>query len=131
MLRTTYVAPQAPAALGPYSSAVTFGNLAFVSAQAGVNPQNRTVPDQFEEECRQAFANVRLALTATGASLENVLKVTIMYVASADLAQINSIFEELWPTHPPARTTIIVQLAGNRRIAIDAIGAILPDVIPS
>jgi len=126
MERVTFAAPEAPAPLGPYSSVVAFGNLVFVSAQAGVYPGTRTTPEHFEHECRQAFDNVSAALLSAGASLENVLKVTVLYTDPSHLEVINRLFQEFWPTRPPARTAAQVNLAGHRRVAVDAIGAVLP-----
>jgi 2-iminobutanoate/2-iminopropanoate deaminase len=124
MKRLTFTAPEAPVPLGPYSSAVSFGNLVFTSAQAGVYPGTRVVPEEFEDECRQAFANVRAALASGGSALADVLKVTVLYTDPAHLDTINMMFKEYWPDLPPARTAAIVQLAGDRRIAVDAIGAV-------
>ena len=125
MIREAIVGAEVPAALGPYSPAIKVGQLVFVSAQAGVDPATSQVPDGgFEAECRQAFANVARALKAADADLRDVVKTMILYVTQRDLSTINSIYAEVFPMDPPARTAAIVALAGGRRIAVDAIAVI-------
>ncbi len=113
--------PDAPRALGPYSPAVRVGQLVFVSAQAGVDPETNTVPESFEAECRNAFGNVARALKAANAGLSDVAKVTVLYADQTDLPTVNNVYAETFPVTPPARTAAIVRLAGGRRIAVDAI----------
>jgi 2-iminobutanoate/2-iminopropanoate deaminase len=63
-----------PPAFGPYSPVVRVGNLLFLSAQAG-STQRPAVPEGgFEAECRQAFANLARALTASGSDLVHVVR---------------------------------------------------------
>ncbi|WP_236594520.1 RidA family protein [Saccharothrix sp. 6-C] len=113
-----------PFTLGPYSPATRAGNLVFASAQSGVDPAtNEVPPGGFEAECRQAFANLSRTLKAAGAELDEVVKVTVLYTDLSYLPVINEIFTEVFPNHPPARTAAVVRLAGDRRIAIDAIAA--------
>ncbi|GAA0331151.1 RidA family protein [Actinoallomurus spadix] len=118
--------PEFPPALGPYSPAVKAGPLVFVSAQAGVDPVTDQVPPgEFEAECRQAFTNVTRALRAADSDLCRVVKMTILYVDTADLPIINKVYAEAFPIDPPARTAAVVRLAGGRRIAVDAIAMAL------
>ncbi|SRR6266508_255351 len=125
MIREVFSGPEVPRALGPYSPVVKAGQLVFVSAQAGVDPATNQAPDGgFEEECRQAFSNVALALKAAAAELCDVVKTMILYANPDDLPTINAIYAEVFPLDPPARTAAIVRLAGGRRIAVDAIAAI-------
>ena len=114
--------PDVPRALGPYSPAIKAGPLVFVSAQAGVDPRTEKVPSGgFEAECRQAFGNVALVLQAAGLGLCDVVKITVLYIDLEYLPIINAVYADLFPVNPPARTAAIVSLAGNRRIAVDAI----------
>ncbi|MGW4206673.1 RidA family protein [Lentzea sp. NPDC004789] len=117
----------APLTLGPYSPAVRAGNIVFVSAQSGVDPATNEVPEGgFEAECRQAFVNLGTTLKAVGAQLHEVVKTTILYADLQYLPIINRVYEETFPVMPPARTAAIVQLAGGRRIAVDAIAVDSP-----
>lgn len=82
------------------------------------------VPDDIESECRQAFRNLSKVLVSNGAELGNVVKTTLLYTDLENLEIINSIYAEVFPGPPPARTAAIVKLAGGRHIAIDAIASL-------
>jgi reactive intermediate/imine deaminase len=63
----------------PYllSQAIRAGDLLFVSGQAGYDHDGQIVPGGFDAQAERAFANLERALTAGGASLAQVVKVTI------------------------------------------------------
>lgn len=63
----------------PYllSQGIKFGNLLFISGQAGAGEDGRIVAGGFRAQGEQAFANLRRALEAGGSSLDKVIKVTI------------------------------------------------------
>ena len=48
---------EAPAAIGPYSQAVTYGGLVFLSGQLGINPTTGVISEDF---AAQANAEVLL-----------------------------------------------------------------------
>ena len=48
----------APAAIGPYSQAIQYGNLVFVSGQIGFDPQTMTIASDFAMEVKQVFLNL-------------------------------------------------------------------------
>ncbi|MFE0464333.1 RidA family protein [Kitasatospora sp. NPDC058965] len=115
-------APAPPVTLGPYSATVTAGGLVFVSAQAGVDPDTGAVPPGgFEAECKQAFANLVQAVASAGVGAPDIVKVTVLYSEPDGFPTVNSVFASFFPERPPARTSAIVQLAGGKRIAVDAI----------
>ncbi|MGW7413190.1 RidA family protein [Streptomyces sp. NPDC054863] len=111
--------------LGPYSPATRVGGLLFVSAQTGVDPRTGTVREgPFESECRQAFANLERVLLVGGSSLALVAKVTVFYADPGQLTALNTVFADVFPQAPPARSAAVVTLAGGRRISVDAVAAL-------
>lgn len=70
----------------PYkiSQAVRAGGFVHVSGQAGIDEQGRTVEGGFLAQGRQAFANIERVLAAAGASLADVVKVTILVRGMAE-----------------------------------------------
>jgi 2-iminobutanoate/2-iminopropanoate deaminase len=115
---------QMPPALGPYSHVVRAGDLLFVSGQPGIDPGTGEVPlGGFEAEARQAFANLRTVLEASGASLDRVVKTTVFLVSAEDFATLNTVFAEVFPSAPPARATPIVGLPRDLRISVEAVAA--------
>jgi 2-iminobutanoate/2-iminopropanoate deaminase len=98
----------APAAIGPYSQAIRAGNLVFASGQLGLDPQTGKLQDGVEAQARQALANVKALLAASGTSVERVVKVTMFLANMADFAKVNAIYGEVFNYEPPARSTIQV-----------------------
>lgn len=101
---------KAPAALGPYSQALKFGNLVFCSGQIGLDPQtNGLVYGGVLEETKQALKNLREVLIASGSNLEKVLQTTIYIKDISKFAQVNEIYGKFFTKEPlPARATVEV-----------------------
>jgi 2-iminobutanoate/2-iminopropanoate deaminase len=116
---------QMPPALGPYSHVVRAGELLFVSGQPGIDPGTGEVPaGGFEAEARQAFANLRTVLEASGVSLDRVVKTTVFLVSAEDFPALNAVYGEVFPSAPPARATPVVGLPRNLRISVEAVAAL-------
>lgn len=94
----------------PHSLGVALGNLIFCSGQFGLNPKTgQLVKGGIQAETRQCCENLKQILESAGSSLENALKVTIFMVNVSELMEMNSIFNEYFPSDPPVRTTNAVQ----------------------
>jgi 2-iminobutanoate/2-iminopropanoate deaminase len=111
MARQTY-----PSSLPyPFSAAVRSGNLLFVSGQVGVR-DGRT-GDGIEEQTRFTLENIRDVLAQAGATLEDVVKVTVFITDMALWPRMNEVYAEYFPKDPPARS------------ALGANGLALPDLL--
>ena len=64
----------APAAIGPYSQAITAGNLLFSSGQLGLNPETGVLPEGIEEQTKQSLKNVQAILEEAGFQKTDVIK---------------------------------------------------------
>ena len=113
----------APKAIGPYSQAIAFKDLLFVSGQIGINPKTASIDaNTIEGQTRQVMNNVQAILSAAGSNLTKVLKCTVFLSDMQDFATFNNIYGEYFPQTPPARTT--VQAAGlprNVKVEVDVI----------
>ena len=110
---------------GHYSHARRFGELVFTSGQLPVRPDGSHTADRpFEEQARQALANMLAALRAAGAGPEDILKVTV-YIAGVELwPRFNAVYEELMGDAKPARTVVPVpELHYGYLVEIDAVAA--------
>jgi len=68
-----------PKAIGPYSVGYKAENLIFTAGQIGLDPKNGAlVSGGIEAETRQVFENIKAILAATGATLEDVVKTTVL-----------------------------------------------------
>lgn len=116
--------PEAPAPIGPYSPAVTWENLVFVSGQGPLDPKTgNPVLGGVVEQARQVFSNIDQLLQAAGTSRENVLKVTVYLAHIADFKAMNEVYQAYFQgTVYPARTTIqAAALPGGIDVEIDVI----------
>ena len=100
---------QAPAAIGPYSQAVGAGPFLFVSGQLGMDPETgELVSPDFELQARQALENLRQVIQAAGCQLNKVTHVDIFLSNMSNFSKLNSIYEEFFGGHRPARAVIEV-----------------------
>jgi len=112
----------APPQNDTYSQAVRMGDLIYLSGQLGIRP-DRTRPDTFRGEVRQALDNVVTVLKAAGSSPELVAKVNIYITDFSLLGEMNEIYPQYFP-HRPAKTTVqITRLDKGAQIEIEVIAA--------
>lgn len=101
----------APAPIGPYSQAVQFGNMMFVSGQIAIDPKTgELVQDNIQAETKQVMQNLEAILSEAGMDFNNVLKSTIFLMDMGQFAQVNEVYGQYFSSNPPARET--VQVAG-------------------
>src|SRR6478735_2141881 len=113
----------------PYllSQAIKVGNLLFVSGQAGYDDEGKVVEGGFLAQGEQAFSNLRRALEAGGASLKDVVKVTIFVTAmQAQFKDVVELRRRFWSAPYPADTIAEVKGLYDSRvmIEIEAIAAV-------
>jgi 2-iminobutanoate/2-iminopropanoate deaminase len=113
----------APAAIGPYAQGIEAGNIVFISGQLGLDPQSGDFAgEDFASQTRQALANLKAILLAGGCSLYNVAAVDVFLVDMDDFGQFNSIYEEFFGDHKPARAVVAVKtLPKNASVEIKCI----------
>ncbi len=115
-----------PTPVGPYSPGMIFGNLVFVSGQAGRNPATGTIAPDVEAQTEQVLKNIATILEAAGSSLQHVLRCGVFLVDMKEFPRMNEVYARAFGTHRPARTTVEVSdLPGpGLRVEIDAIAYI-------
>ena len=116
----------APAQGGlPFSAAVRYGGLLFLSGSVGVRPNTlELVAGGIVNETRQTLENIRSTLEIAGSSVDRVLKVTVFLADIDDYAAMNEVYREFFGDQPPARSTLAASgLAIGARVEIEAIAA--------
>ncbi|EKU31755.1 Rid family detoxifying hydrolase [Alcaligenes nematophilus] len=115
----------APAAVGPYSQAIiaSGGKTVFLSGQIGLEPATgELVSENFEGQVRQAFANLEAVVKEAGASLSDIVKLTLFLTDLSRFASANAIMAELIPQPFPARSTIgVASLPKGAQFEVEAI----------
>lgn len=106
---------------------MAFGNLIFVSGQAGRDPATgRLAGADVEAQTEQVLKNIATILEACGSSLEHVLRCGVFLVDMKEFPRMNEVYARAFGTHRPARTTVGVSgLPGDGlRVEIDAVAYI-------
>lgn len=98
----------APAPIGPYSHAVQFGNMLFVSGQVGKHPVTGEIPADVEAQAKQVMFNLNGILLEAGMNFSNVVKTTIFLKDLNDFAKVNAIYGSNFDGDFPARETVEV-----------------------
>ena len=88
-----------------FPQAVVAGNLIFFSGMAGIDPlTGKLINDNFEDQTRQAFQNIKTILEEMGSTMGHVVKTTIFMVTGNDFGIINKVYSEFFPENAPARS---------------------------
>jgi reactive intermediate/imine deaminase len=113
----------APGAIGPYSQAVRAGDTLYMSGQIPLDPKTMQIVDGgIEAQTRQVFANLRAVATAAGATLNDIVKLTILMTDLSEFAKVNEIMAAHFDAPYPARATYqVAALPRGARIEVEAI----------
>ncbi|WP_075795447.1 RidA family protein [Massilia putida] len=112
----------------PYllSQGIRFGDLLFISGQAGAGDDGRIVDGGFLAQGEQAFSNLRRALEAGGSSLRDVIKVTIFVTDMGYFQDVVALRRRFFSAPYPADTIAEIKALYDPRalIEIEAIAAV-------
>ena len=99
----------APAAIGPYSQAIVYGDLLFTSGQIPINPETGNIEAEgIEAQTEQVMKNLGAVLEAAGTSYEKAIKTTCFLADIADFAAFNEVYAKYF-TEKPARSCVAVR----------------------
>ena len=112
----------APAAIGPYSQAIRAGDTLYLSGQIGLDPASGQMVDGLEAQAHRVFRNMQAVTAAAGASLDDVVKLSILLVDLGDFAKVNEAMSKHFRQPYPARSTYqVAALPRGARIEVEAI----------
>ena len=98
---------KAPAAIGPYSQAVQWGDVVFISGQIPLDPENGQLNNAtFEDETNQVLDNLEAICQEAGGTLDHILKLTIYLTDLSKFDIVNSIMASRFSEPFPARATM-------------------------
>jgi 2-iminobutanoate/2-iminopropanoate deaminase len=127
LYRVAVNAPDAPAAVGPYSHSVRAkGELLFISGQIALDPvSGELVGDTAAEQAHKCLENLYAIADAAGGSLSDAVKLTVYLTDMAAYADVNEVYAGFFKTDPPARVAIAVSaLPKDALVEIDAVVAL-------
>ncbi len=116
-----------PQPAGPYSPAVVFDRMVFVSGQGAKDPATGRLPgSDIESQTEQVLRNIAAILEAAGSSLNHVLRCGVFLTDISEFSRMNAVYGRMFGKNPPARTTVQVSAlpSPGLRVEIDAIAYI-------
>lgn len=115
----------APAAIGPYSQAVRWGNVVYVSGQIPIDPATGAFAgEDIAAQTRQSLTNIKNILAAEGLDMSHVVKTSVMLKDIADFAAMNEVYAEFFTAPYPARAAYqVAALPKGARVEIECIAA--------
>lgn len=112
----------APAAIGPYSQGVNFGDLIFLSGQIPLNPKTGELVKGITEETTQVFENIKALLDEADSSFDKVLKCSVFLKSMDDFKAMNAVYGKYFKEPYPAREAVqVAKLPLNVSVEISVI----------
>jgi 2-iminobutanoate/2-iminopropanoate deaminase len=125
-MRATFSTEKAPKAIGPYTQAIVYNGIAYLSGQIPLDPiTNQLVEGDIAVQTERVLENIKAVLEACGASLGSVLKTTVFLKDMGDFPKMNEVYGRYFATNPPARSTVqAAKLPRDVSVEIDAVAAV-------
>ena len=124
-MRKTIQTTNAPAAIGPYSQAIVWGNLVFTSGQIPLDPATGTVVGEgIREQAEQVMKNLSAVLEASGSSPANAVKTTCFLADMADFAVFNEVYAAYFPSNPARSCVAVKALPKGVLVEVEVVAAV-------
>jgi 2-iminobutanoate/2-iminopropanoate deaminase len=113
---------KAPAAIGPYSQAISAGGFLFTSGQIPLNPASGEVTGtDIASQAEQAIANLGKVLEANNIGFDRVVKTTCFLADMGDFAAFNRVYEKYFVSRPARSCVAVKTLPRNVLCEIEAV----------
>jgi len=106
----------------PFSTAVRAGPTLYLAGQVGTTTMSppTLIAGGIEAETRQALENIKGVLEKNGATLDDIVKCTVMMADMREWAAMNTVYASYFPKHKPARSSFGTSgLALGARVEIE------------
>ncbi len=125
-LREIITTGKAPEAVGPYSQAVRYGNLLFLSGQVSINPDSGEIEKgDVKDQTKRALMNIKAVLEAAGSSMDKVVKCNVYLSDIGYFDGMNEVYREFFQNDYPARLCVSgVDIYGGLAVEIDVYATI-------
>ena len=108
-----HLPPDVPAPKGPYTPAVRAGGFVYVSGQVPRDQRTGALAgDDVATQTRMTLSNLQRVLEQAGATLADVVSVTVYLANADDWDAMNTVYREMFHTPYPTRTTVGAELRG-------------------
>jgi 2-iminobutanoate/2-iminopropanoate deaminase len=122
-MKTVISTAEAPTAVGPYSQAIAAGPLLFCSGQIPLEPSTGVlIEGDISSQTERVLQNLGAVLRAHGLGMEHVVKTTVFMTDLGNFGEMNTVYDQYFPSDPPARSTIqVAALPKGANVEIEAI----------
>ena len=104
-MKKCFLTEKGPKAVGPYSTCVIDGDVAYLSGMIPLDPAvNKLVEGGIEAQAHQVFKNISTVLGELGIDMTHTLKTTVLLTDLANFAAVNVIYAEYFGPEFPARS---------------------------
>ena len=125
MAKQVIQSPDAPAAIGPYSQAILAGNTLYMSGQIPLDPATGKLVEGIDAQAHQVFKNLRAVAGAANATLNDIVKLSILLIDLGDFAKVNEIMATYFKPPYPARATYqVAALPKGAKLEIEGVLAL-------
>ncbi|AWI06706.1 Rid family detoxifying hydrolase [Clostridium drakei] len=122
MKRNQIHTDKAAKAQGPYSQAIEYNGIVYVSGIIAIDPQTGVLSGAVEEQAEKILTIMQAVLEAAGSSMDNVLKTTVFLKDVNDFAKVNEVYAKHFREPYPARICVEVsKIPLGSLVEIDAI----------
>ncbi len=120
-MKTAIQSKGAPEAIGTYSQAVRAGDTVYLSGQIPLDPKTMQIVEGIDAQTHQVFRNLRAVAAAAGATLNDIVRLSILLTDLGDFAKVNEIMATYFEAPYPARATYqVAALPRGARIEVEA-----------
>ena len=123
MERKNFNTTKAPRMSQVFPQAVIADKFIFLSGTPGLDiATGQVISNDFEEQTKQCFQNIKIILEEAGSSLSKVVKTTVFMVAGNDFSVLNTVYTEVFGEDSPARSTPqVMPFPGGILISVECI----------
>lgn len=121
-MKKKLTASKAPKPIGPYSVAVSYGDLIYTCGQIPLDLNGNIIGDDIKTQTRQTIENLKNILEENGSSIDKVIKTTVYLKDITEFAEMNEVYNEYFADSAPARSTLeAARLPKDVKIEMDVI----------
>ena len=115
----------APAAIGPYSQAISVNGFVYTSGQIAIDPATGNIDAQgIEAQTEQVIRNLKAVLEAAGTDLSHVVKTTCFLQRMSDFVPFNAIYEKAFTCNPARSCVEVAALPKGALVEIEAVAVL-------
>lgn len=107
----------------PLSKVVIANGFVFISGTVPVTPEGK-IPEGIDAQTRLVLDQIKALVEEAGSSMENIVKTTVFLTDKTQFQGMNAAYGDYFPTEPPARSTVICDLAIDVIVEIEAIAVL-------